>query len=101
MTTWTIGKPGGPSGPFHSVVSDTGEVIAMQVSSKRHAERIANIPNTATVGFSLGRYILFVNGLVVAMEGDPCRDPHIDGSVWNKKSLDDAAKIINSGKMIE
>jgi hypothetical protein len=40
---WIVGKPGGPSGPFYSIVSDTGEVIAMQIPSKKHAERIVQL----------------------------------------------------------
>jgi len=28
---WIVGQPGGPAGPFYSVVSSSGRVIAMQV----------------------------------------------------------------------
>ena len=37
---WNIGLPGGPSGPFYSIVSESGRVIAMQIPSKEVAEHI-------------------------------------------------------------
>lgn len=40
MTTWILGEPGGPAGPFWSIVSSSGEVIALQIPSKANAERI-------------------------------------------------------------
>lgn len=92
---WIVGKPNGPSGPFYSVVSDRGEVVAMQIPSQAHVERIAKIPNFAQVEHRQGRYLLVVNGLIVAMEGDPIRDPNIDGARWSKASLQQAANIIN------
>lgn len=36
-----IGQPGGPAGPFYSVVSQTGEVIALQITSEYFANIIA------------------------------------------------------------
>lgn len=94
-TMWIVSKPGGPSGPFYSVVSDTGEVIAMQIPSKANAERIAKLPNLAIVEYRQGRYLLVVNGLIVAMEGDPIRDPHVIGIRWEKANLQYAADVIN------
>lgn len=35
-----IGQPGGPSGPFYSVVAQNGELVAMQIVSKYWAEVI-------------------------------------------------------------
>ncbi|HUV64036.1 MAG TPA: hypothetical protein VMW24_09065 [Sedimentisphaerales bacterium] len=35
---WTIGEPGGPSGPFYSVVRQDGRVIAMQITDRKYAE---------------------------------------------------------------
>lgn len=35
-----IGEPGGPSGPFYSVVSQTGEVVAMQITREYFAKII-------------------------------------------------------------
>ena len=41
---WNVGQPGGPSGPFYSVVSSTGRVIAMQVPAEKDALIIASLP---------------------------------------------------------
>lgn len=43
-TAWIVGQPGGPSGPFYSVVSSTGQIIALQVPDGKVAARIARIP---------------------------------------------------------
>ena len=40
----TIGLPGGPSGPFYSVVTSTGRVVAMQIIEREDAKLIAAIP---------------------------------------------------------
>lgn len=42
---WIAGQPGGPQGPFYSVVSSTGRVIAMQIPDKEIATTIATIHN--------------------------------------------------------
>jgi cell division protein FtsB len=42
---WIVGQPGGPSGPFYSVVSSTGRVIAMQIPAEKDAILIASLPN--------------------------------------------------------
>lgn len=39
-----VGEPGGPAGPFYSVVSQSGRVIAMQIIERKDAEEIARIP---------------------------------------------------------
>jgi hypothetical protein len=41
---WIVSQPGGPSGPFHSIVSSSGQVIALQVPDRAIAARIARIP---------------------------------------------------------
>lgn len=41
---WMVGEKGGMNGPFYSVVSSTGRVIAMQIPDKEIAEMIASIP---------------------------------------------------------
>ncbi len=41
---WNVGEPMGPAGPFFSVVSSTGRVIALQVPSRELAERLASLP---------------------------------------------------------
>lgn len=46
---WIIGEPGGPAGPFYSVVSQSGRVIAMQIPNKETARLLVLIRN-ATIG---------------------------------------------------
>ena len=41
---WNVGEPGGPAGPFYSVVSQSGRIIAMQIPDKDIAEKIAKMP---------------------------------------------------------
>ena len=41
---WAIGEPGGPAGPFYSVVTQQGRIIAMQIPDRNVAEQIAAIP---------------------------------------------------------
>jgi hypothetical protein len=41
---WNIGQPGGPAGPFYSVVAQNGNVIAMQVTEEKYAQLIAAAP---------------------------------------------------------
>lgn len=42
---YIIGQPGGPSGPFWSVIGSDGEVVAMQIMSEEYARRIADMLN--------------------------------------------------------
>ena len=42
---WIVGEPGGPSGPFWSVVSSSGRVIAMQIPDEEIARLIASFPD--------------------------------------------------------
>ena len=44
-TPWNIGEPGGPSGPFYSLVAVNGNVIAMQIAERRYAELFAAAPD--------------------------------------------------------
>lgn len=37
---WIIGKPGGPAGPFYSIINQAGRIIALQVPDKMTAEEI-------------------------------------------------------------
>lgn len=39
-----IGEPGGPSGPYYSVITPSGRVVAMQIPDKKDAEQIKRIP---------------------------------------------------------
>lgn len=40
---WIVGEPGGPSGPFWSVVSSSGLVIAMQIIDEKYARLLAKL----------------------------------------------------------
>ncbi len=40
---WNIGEPGGPSGPFYSVVAQDGHIIAMQIPDEVNANLIAKL----------------------------------------------------------
>lgn len=42
--SWNIGGPGGPAGPFYSVVKPDGQIVAMQILTQEMAELIASIP---------------------------------------------------------
>jgi len=44
MEKWIVGQPGGPSGPFYSVVTSSGRVIAMQIPDQGMAKLIAQLP---------------------------------------------------------
>lgn len=40
---WIVGKPGGPSGPFWSIVSSSGRVIAMQIPDESIANELVRL----------------------------------------------------------
>lgn len=41
---WTVGIPGGPSGPFYSICDNNGRIIAMQIPDEKTAYRLAELP---------------------------------------------------------
>lgn len=45
------------------------------------------------IRLSCGRLHLFVNGFVVATEGDLCRDPDIKERVWTKEGMIAVAEV--------
>lgn len=49
----------------------------------------------AEVILHLGRWHLTINGVYVAMENDPCRDPFTRDTYWTEGSLRQAAELIN------
>lgn len=49
------------------------------------------------VRLSTGRLYLNVFGVVAAVEGDPCRETDVDGPLWDKQSLEGAARIAKIG----
>lgn len=44
---WMIGEPGGPSGPFYSVINGQGRVIAAMVANRADAELIVAAQDVA------------------------------------------------------
>jgi hypothetical protein len=77
---WNIGLPGGPAGPFYSIVSQDGMIIAMQIPDKATAELIASIPEllekikdleiaqaSIALAHALGRAILFDGEKIVGI----------------------------------
>ncbi|HXI16214.1 MAG TPA: hypothetical protein VNM48_07570 [Chloroflexota bacterium] len=42
---WNLGLPGGPAGPFWSLVNQDGEVVAMQITTEANARLIAAAPD--------------------------------------------------------
>ena len=51
-----VGEKGGPSGPFYSVVTSTGRVVAMQIIEREDAELIARIPELVKALESIAEY---------------------------------------------
>lgn len=39
-----VGEPGGPSGPFYSVIEESGRIVALQIPEKADALEIAQLP---------------------------------------------------------
>jgi hypothetical protein len=54
----------------------------------------------ATVELHTGRWCLMIAGLVLAVEADPNREPMLEGSTWNKHTLEQAAARINAAMMM-
>ncbi|MCP5018941.1 MAG: hypothetical protein GY938_27235 [Ketobacter sp.] len=44
MNKRIVGEPGGPSGPFYSVIEESGRVVALQIPKKADALEIAQLP---------------------------------------------------------
>jgi hypothetical protein len=41
---WIVDPPGGPNGPFYSVVASSGRVVALRIPDGKIAAQISNIP---------------------------------------------------------
>lgn len=64
---WIVGEPGGPAGPFWSVVSSSGRVIAMQILDEGMARFIAQLPQLKEVQFE---WASIINRLAnIALDG--------------------------------
>ena len=59
-----IGLPGGMNGPFYSVVTESGRVIAMQICNKQEAELIKQLPRLVQQRFE---YAKIINSLAVRL----------------------------------
>lgn len=75
---WIVGEPGGPSGPFYSVVSQSGRVIAMQIPDQGMAKQIAQLPELIELRYE---WASIINRLAnIALDGphsnerDYCED---------------------------
>ncbi len=49
----------------------------------------------AKVAVSMGRIVLLVKGVCLAVEGDIIRDGRISGDRWTKETIVKVAKILN------
>jgi hypothetical protein len=89
MEKWIVGKPGGPNGPFCSVVSQSGRVIAMRVIDEGMAKLIAQLPELNQLRYD---WASIINSLaIIALDGpnsnqrDYCQDmmdmvrPYLEG----------------------
>ena len=50
----------------------------------------------AEVKLACGRWFVSLGGLVIAMETDPARDPHVNGNRYDKENLEQLAELINA-----
>lgn len=71
-----------------------GALAALDYEDAGHGA--AAVAPLAVVDMHGGRWCLRVAGLVLAVEGDPCRDTFTDDRHWRKESLEEAAARINA-----
>lgn len=62
---WVVGEPGGPAGPFYSVVSEHGRVIAMQVPEKATAILICQIPDLCQLRYEWADVINLLARMII------------------------------------
>jgi hypothetical protein len=87
---WIVGLPGGPAGPFYSVVSQQGRVIAMQIIDEGMAYTIAQLPQLIELRYE---WAVIINRLAnIALDGANSNDrdfaqdmiemvaPYLDGA---------------------
>lgn len=63
--TWIVGQPGGPSGPFYSVVSQSGRVVAMRIPERMIANTIASIPGWKETDEKLYNALIDIRNAIV------------------------------------
>ena len=71
--SWNIGGPGGPAGPFYSVVKPDGQIVAMQILTQEMAELIASIPQLQAEVERLREALTRINVLA---------DPYRESEAW-------------------
>ena len=76
MAKWIIGQPGGPAGPFYSVVSQTGEAIALQIVSEKRAKEIVRLG--AIIDCDLKTIEKFRDYFIKALLRDGCKSGVVD-----------------------
>jgi hypothetical protein len=54
---WNVGLPGGPAGPFFSVVKPNGNIVAMQIVDRETADMIAAIPAYQAALLRIASYV--------------------------------------------
>ncbi len=50
---WIVGLPGGPAGPFWSVIAQNGNVIALQITDEKYAHLIASLGEILACEFDI------------------------------------------------
>lgn len=70
--SWNIGGPGGPAGPFYSVVKPDGQIVAMQILTQEMAELIASIPQLQAEVERLKSELSQAAGLAAGWEREAC-----------------------------
>jgi len=46
-----VSPPGGPSGPFYSVVTQSGKIVALQIPNQEEARLISELPGLVQLRF--------------------------------------------------
>ncbi len=70
-------------------------------NSENPQKAVANDNLLAVLGDWLGRHYISIRGVIVAMEGDMCRDPNFGCRTWDRDALKIATHRINHGEAPE
>lgn len=75
---WIVGDKGGPAGPFYSVISQSGRLIAMQILDHGIAKQIAQIPELVELRYEWAEIINHLAHIALdgpnSNERDYCED---------------------------
>lgn len=83
---YIIGQPGGPSGPFYSIVNQQGRVIAMQIPSEEDARAIVeglNLLNAQSPSDSKAIIVEFYHRVCERAEANMVVTGTVSGAHWN------------------